>query len=280
MESPESPKPLSTLERLLTKDFSGDTEKMFNALQSQLKKKAVNAEDCVLEQGVKRGIYLRAFVKGLNSLKKERQKGRDILDGENLFQFKNDGSRDVETLGAFSHNRAISSSRLPLPSLTSVARHLTEYIEVKTIRSKHMRILRLDLQGIYSRKEIAKIIGCSEPTITNVLSSEAIQQFKRRAQGLMEDEYSSLMQPSIVAIRESLKPTQDIGLRQDTAFKYLRSQGRGGDNYVKHEHSHTHVGKDGGPIQVSEVKQKMLQKLGYSPENIIEGEFREVKKAE
>ena len=272
----------SNLERLLNKQFSGDTEKMFNALQGQLQKQAVKKENCVPIHGTTQAIYLRAFIKGLNLLKASKKANSDILDSDNLFNFSgnNGTSRGVSfTPVASLHNGVPGSPRLPLPSLSSVVRHLSDYTEVKVIRSKHLRILNLDMQGIYSRKEIAQMIGCSEPTITNVLSSEAVQQFKRRAQNDLESEYGTLFKPSIEAIRDSLQPGRDISLRQDTAFKYLRSQGRGVESSIQqHEHHHVVTGKNGGPIQVSEVKQKMLQKLGYSPENIIDGNFREITK--
>lgn len=271
--------PGSNLERLLNRKFSGDTEKMFNALQAQLKKKAVSKEDCVLKQGTNRAIYLRAFIKGLNLLRETRKNGSDLLKEDNLFNFSGrdeNESRGVSlTPGALVPVGVPVSSRLPLPSLSSVIKHLSDYTEVKTIRSKHLRILKLDLEGIHSRKEIAQIIGCSEPTITNVLSSEAVQAFKRRALGQMEDEYSSLLNPAIAAVRDALHPMRDIGLRQDTAFKYLRTQGKGVEGVHQVEHRHTVTGK----IEVSEVKQKMLQKLGYSNENIMEADFSEVSEA-
>lgn len=271
-----SQNPKSQLERLLNKEFSGDTKKMFDALQGQLKKEALRKDSFDLMKENNRGVCLRAFIKGLNIIRAERIENKDLTDPDNLFSFGKK-SRGVESPVATSHIGALSSLRLPLPSLSSVARHLTDYLEVKVIRSKHMRILKLDLDGIYSRKEIAKMVGCSEPTITNVLSSEPIQQFKRRSQIQMEDEYSSLMKPSIAAIRDSLKPERDIELRQDTAFKYMKTQGKGIDNYIRHDHRHQHTGADGGPILVSDVKQRMLQKLGYSSEQIIDAQFKEVK---
>ncbi len=278
----------SKIERLLAGQFSGDTEKMFQALKSQLKKEAVKKEDCSFEGGTNRGIYLRAFIKGLNQIGRERQKASDLTESDNLYSFPTGGngngnvSRAVEPLEASMHVGGTSSARLfsfPMPSISSVARHLTDFIEVKVIRSKHLKILQLDLQGIYSRKEIARMVGCSEPTITNVISSEAVQQFKRRAQSQMEDEYSSLMAPVISAIRESLHPDfADLPLRQDTAFKYLKTQGRGiQGSHIEHNHRHTVTGRNGGPIEVSDVKQKMLQKLGYSLDKIVEADFKEVK---
>lgn len=270
--------PKSQIERLLNKEFSGDTEKMFNALQGQLKKEALDKSSFDLMKEKNRGVCLRAFIKGLNTLRAERLEGQSLTNPNNLFSFgKNGKSRGVEAPVAISHIGSPSSPRFPLPSLSSIARHLTDYTEIKVIRSKHMRILKLDLEGLYSRKEIAKMVGCSEPTITNVLSSESIQQFKRRSQSQMEDEYSSLMKPSIAAIRDSLKPEREINLRQDTAFKYLKTQGKGIDNYIRHDHRHQHTGADGGPILVSDVKQKMLQKLGYSSEQIIDAQFKEIK---
>ncbi len=275
----------SKIERLLAGQFSGNTEKMFNALKSQLKKEAVKKEDCSLEGGTNRGIYLRAFIKGLNGIKRAREESSDLIESDNLYSFptnENDSAgRAVEPLGASMHVGGTSSVRLssfPMPSISSVARHLIDFTEVKVIRSKHLKILQLDLQGMYSRKEIARMVGCSEPTITNVISSEAVQQFKRRAQSQMEDEYSSLFQPAISAIRESLHPDfADLPLRQDTAFKYLKTQGRGVQgSHIEHNHRHTVTGKNGGPIEVSDVKQKMLQKLGYSLDKIVEADFKEV----
>lgn len=271
----------SKLERLLRREFSGDTEKMFNALQGQLKKSAVKREDCGLGQGsMNKAVYLRAFIRGLNILRAERIRAVDMTDSRNLFAFRNNGNRrnenrGLEPLGASLHVRAVASPRFPLPSISSVARHLNNYTEVKTIKSKHMRILELDLMGVYSRSEIARKIGCSEPTITNVLKSEAVQAFKRRALLGFEDEYSSLMKPAIAAVRASLNPDfADLPLRQDTAFKYLKTQGKGGENYIKHQHEHSH--NHTGSVEVSQAKRKMLDKLGISLDDVIEGEFREV----
>ncbi len=266
----------SKLERLLSKNFSGDTEKMFNALQGQLKKSAVQRSDFGSGQDqINRAVFLRAFIKGLNLLRIERKESIDMTSSENLFSFRpRIGSRGAETSGALDPIEVPSVSRLPLPSISSVARHLTNYTEVKTIKSRHLEILKLDLQGIYSRGEIAKMIGCSEPTITNVLKSEAVQSFKRRALLSFEDEYSSLMKPAIAAVRESLMPRQDIGLRQDTAFKYLRTQGKGGENFIQHDHRHSH--SHGGTVEITQHKMTMLKKLGINIDDVVEGEFQEV----
>lgn len=266
----------SKLERLLKKQFSGDTDKMFKALQGQLKKSAKKKEDLVLGQDImNKAVYLRAFIKGLNILRAERIKSIDVTNPDNLFSFPGRGNQAIETPGASLPTGVPSVFRFPLPSISSVAKHLVDYTEVKIIKSKHLRILELDLQGVYSRSQIANMIGCSMPTITNVLASEAVQAFKRRALSRAEDEYSSLMPSAIQAVRESLNPElADLNLRQDTAFKYLKTQGKGGDNFIRHDHQHSHI--HGGSVEVSQTKMKMLQKLGISVDDVVEGEFREV----
>lgn len=265
------------LDRLLSGKFSGNVQKMYDALNQKLKTQETKKEDLAsLSSNGNRAVFLRSFIKGHNQLRSERISSQDVSDSDNLFNFPNVGSRssDLLPLELVRHGND-SVLRLPLPSIASVAKHILPRTEVKIIRSKHLRILKLDLSGKFSRKEIAKIVGCSEPTVTNVLSTPAIQEFKRRSQRSLEDEYSTLMKPAIAAVRDALKEGVDLELRQDTAFKYLKTQGRGGvPNVIQHQHEHT--GKGGGPIQVSDVKKVLLTKLGYDPKEVLEAEYREI----
>lgn len=277
--------PDSKIHRLLNRKFSGDVDKMFNALKGQLDKGATGSSSFGLGSGsvpasvtkaVTKATYLRAFLKGIRLLKEQVAKGTNLSNYENLYNFR--GSRGCDSR-VTSQSQENKTSRLPLPSIKSVQRHLSLVIDndLKTIRSRHLRILKLDLLGVYSRTEIAEMIGCSEPTVTNVLKSPAIQEFKQRAQAGMEDEYSSLLNPAIAAIRDSLKEGRPIELRQDTAFKYLKSQGKGVSSSINiHKHEHEVTGRDGGPIQVSEIKQRLLKKVGISPKDVIDGEFKEI----
>lgn len=281
----------SKIHRLLNRKFSGDVSKMFNALKGQLDKGTTGSSSFgsgsngsgsngskSVSSSVTKATNLRAFLKGIRLLKEQVASQSNLSNYENLYNFRGSRGCDSRVAPCSQENK---TPRLPLPSIKSVQRHLSLVIDndLKTIRSRHLRILKLDLLGIHSRTQIAEMIGCSEPTVTNVLKSPAIQEFKQRAQAGMEDEYSSLLSPAISAIRDSLK-SGDINLRQDTAFKYLKSQGKGANSSISlHEHRHAHevTGRDGGPIQVSEIKQRLLKKVGISPKDVIDGDFKEIK---
>ena len=276
--------------------------------KSEEKEREAVSSISVLEEraeSIKRGILLRAFIKGSKALKDERLLESDISNSENLYNFRNenrsekkswDGGRGRvsetcgKSSGPFRDEDEGSNRKFPLPSFSSVRKHLlsskNNLLEIKIIKSRHLRILELDLSGTMSRSEIARSIGCSEPTITNVLKSPAVQEFKRRALSSMEDEYSSLLKPAISAIRDSLDPDVDISLRQDTAFKYLKTQGKGISSPVsihEHQHGHIHTGTGdterevvGMRTELSDVKRALLKRFGHDPKKIVEAEFRDV----
>ncbi len=317
----ESENEESKFERLLKGKFSGDVSRTFDAVKSQLEKKQkkeTEASSAVenTKESIKRGILLRAFIKGSRILEEERKEGTSISNSENLYNFKNkhEGERKNwnggrgrvsescgqkedhgNSSGPFRDEDENSIRRFPLPSFSSVRKHLlsskNNLLEIKIIKSKHLRILELDLSGTLSRSEIARAVGCSEPTITNVLKSPAVQEFKRRALSNMEDEYSSLLKPAIAAVRDALGTGQDIELRQDTAFKYLKTQGKGVSSSVsihEHQHGHIHAGAGGDEngnmaevrTELSDIKRALLKKLGHDPAKIMEAEFRKVPQVE
>lgn len=302
----------SKFQRLLNGKFSGSVSRTFEALKSQLEKK--NKEEMEGVEGVKstkenitRGILLRAFIKGCRILKDKRSVGTSVSESENLYNFKNENGRErknwvggngrvggdlgLKPSGPFRDEGGLPAKRFPLPSFLSVKRNLLSSknspLNIKIIKSKHLRILELDLQGIYSRSQIARMIGCSEPTITNVLNYPPIVEFKMRALSNMEGEYSSLLKPAVAAVRDSLQPGQSIELRQDTAFKYLKTQGKGISQPIsihKHEHGHIHTGEGGSDTAVltelSDVKRALLKRLGHDPKKIIEAQFKKVSESQ
>ncbi len=253
----------SQFERLLDKDFSPDVKDAFGKLQKHLtiqtQEKPSGSKN--KSKNETKGVLLRGVVRGL-SLKQKIEKN------------KNGGSRNgVSLLPILSRERKnLHSFRLPSPSVVALKNNLP-YQNLKRIKGKHLLILKLDMEGRYSRADIAGIVGCSEPTVTNTLNSPAIQEMKGRAFQNIEDDYSALLRPAVAAIRLGLH-SGDLELKVKTAFSYLKSKGRGlKEVHHKHEHAHKHSGE----VEVSAMKAKLLQKVGLDPIDVVEAEFSEAK---
>ena len=133
------------------------------------------------------------------------------------------------------------------------------------LRPKHMRILTLYVTGKFKRTEISELVGCTDATITNVIKSHLGQQYIKNHYQEIKGDFDSLAVPAVDALREGLHSSAEE-TRIKTAIDYFKLIGAQTKKVVEH------TGKDGGPIQVEDVKQKLFNKLGLNPEILIEVE--------
>ncbi len=257
-------------ERLMTKDFSPSVAQTFGILQSHFEIESMNKT--VIPSNITKGILLRGLMRGLVILHSGNGKQENRIQ---ILKKKNGGEGNLNgaslTEKSTGERGNLHFFRLPSPSVTALAKRIP-YQHLKRVKGKHLLILKYDMEGKWSRKEIASLVGCSEPTVTNTLNSPAIQEMKGRAFQNIEDSYSALLFPAVAAIRDGMKGN-NLELRVKTAFSYLKSKGRGSQE-IQHKHKHEHTGQV--EVEVSQIKERLLQKVGIKPQEAIEASFSKV----
>lgn len=162
-----------------------------------------------------------------------------------------------------------SDNRLVIPPPSSYA--VTKSFEsisttaILKLRPKHIKIVQLYMTGKFKRTEIADIVGVSDPTITNVLKSPAAVDIMVENYGNVKEDFNQLSNLAVSALRDGL--TSKLEEQRVKAaidyFKLINTQ-------IKKKVEVT--GKDGGPIQVEDIKSKMFAKLGLDPTILIDME--------
>ncbi len=278
MNIPEITKEKTQAERIFAGDFSPEVSATFNSLQEHLIPQSMDKKSFTI--GVVKGIFLRGLIKGLTRRKERKTLLTVGSKSENVL------SQEEKILRAGSQGRApflpipqigrrnLHAFRLPAPSITALSRHVP-FQKIEKVNGKHLQIFKLHMTGKYSRTQIAEMIGVSDPTVTNTLKNPVILEMKQKALQDVEEDYSSLLRPAVAAIRKGLK-TGDLELRVKTAFGFLKTQGKGVSAQIQHKHEHEHAHIVTGSIEVEELKNKLLAKVGLDPKGVIEAEFKEV----
>lgn len=148
------------------------------------------------------------------------------------------------------------------PSRNSFESSLPDPV-VLALKPKHMRILTLHVTGMFSRPQIASLVNCSLPTITNTINSLKGQEYILDHYEGIKGDFESLATPAVSALREGLH-SPDHQLKVRTAVDYFKLIGAQTKKKVEVSGEIIHRAED--------VKQKLFNKLGLNPEILIEVE--------
>lgn len=258
---------MNKLERLLSGDVVEDVAVAIEMSGKHFEEsKLVEGEIKGIEN--LKGILASSFVKGTEVSVPSRETSRkrevplSLENGNNGF-FKRGRGRPKGTYK--------EKLRMPPIKLGALLKNMP-YTEIINLKPRHIKIIELYLQGM-RREEIAVIIGVHVQTVTNVCRSIPGGALIERRFKDSEKDMDVLIGPVSNVYRDILTdPNPDRKLQAKVADSYLRLwKGRGVTNRLEVS------GPEGKPIEVAEVKSKLLRLAGVSEKEVIEATYQEAK---